>query len=355
MKILFIGPMPPPFGGVAVINKSLQNLDFGGRYVPVVFDTSKGSKNEDLYSRKGCSNIWHLIGNILGALKHIRAPDIPIVNIFVTSNIAFLRDALLILLLKLHGKRVIVHFHSKKNGEFFLSRFSIWFVSAIFRVVDKIIVLSPNHYDFFSDFFQEDKMEVLENFVDTRKYDCELQDKVNEFLYVGRLSQRKGFFDLLRAIEKLKDKGLTPLVHIIGVAENDEVQKAIDIQIEKNDISAQLIFHGALFGDEKIHLFRRCAFLVFPTHFENSPVVLKEAMAAKMEIISTNLEANEAVLVGFENVTYVDPCDPQSFFLAMYTVLEGRVSSDGYYSYSCESFDIKYTTRRFMEILESVA
>ena len=356
MKILFIGPMPPPLGGVAVINQSLQNLDFKGRFEPISFGTSKGTKNEDLYCRRGIANVKHLLGNIKCALRYIRASNIRIVNLFATSNIAFLRDALLILLFKLHGKRVIVHFHSKKQGEFFLNRFSISFISAVFRIVDKIIVLSPDHYAHFSSFFPVDKMEILENFVDTDCYACEKKDKKKEFLYVGRLSERKGFFDLLSAIKQIKDDGYTLIVNIIGVAENDATQKTIDAQIEKDGTSSMFVFHGYRIGEEKFRLFRRCKFLVFPSHFENSPVVLKEAMAAKMKVVLTSLDANKTVMLDYPDLIYTVPGDPRSLYKAMRKSFDtDETDQVELHPYSTDRFDVKYATEKFIKIMENVA
>ena len=48
-KNVFIGPLPPPIGGVAVINESIQNIIFEG-YQTVSFNTSSDDKRENLYS-----------------------------------------------------------------------------------------------------------------------------------------------------------------------------------------------------------------------------------------------------------------------------------------------------------------
>lgn len=60
-------------------------------------------------------------------------------------------------------------------------------------------------------------------------------------------------------------------------------------------------FNRTTFGDAKHSLFERAGCLILPSHFENSPVVLKEAIAAKMAIFSSNIEANENVLQNREN------------------------------------------------------
>lgn len=61
-KNAFIGPLPPPLGDVAAINKSFQALDYPS-YNVYFFNTSNGEDREDLYS-KNSINIEFLEYNI---------------------------------------------------------------------------------------------------------------------------------------------------------------------------------------------------------------------------------------------------------------------------------------------------
>jgi glycosyltransferase involved in cell wall biosynthesis len=132
--------------------------------------------------------------------------------------------------------------------------------------------------------------------VDYNLFDCKIEEKRAEFLYVGRLSEKKGFFDLLKSIKLLKNKGIRLRFHILGIAENEKTDSTIKTFIEEEGISDYLIFHGLKYGSEKYLLFKRCKYFIFPSHFENSPVVLKEAIASKMVIIASNIDANRNVL-----------------------------------------------------------
>ncbi len=57
-KNVFIGPLPPPLGGVAVINQSFQSLSYNG-YTNLVFDTSNKNSREDLYKGLPWQNIFN--------------------------------------------------------------------------------------------------------------------------------------------------------------------------------------------------------------------------------------------------------------------------------------------------------
>jgi glycosyltransferase involved in cell wall biosynthesis len=58
---------------------------------------------------------------------------------------------------------------------------------------------------------------------------------------------------------------------------------------------------GLATGAQKTALFRDHGVFLFPSHFENSPVVLKEATQAGMAIISSDIPANLNVLTRSHN------------------------------------------------------
>lgn len=302
-SIAFVGPLPPPFGGVGVMNESFQQI-LSPKWNVLSYNTSSGKLNEDLYKSKGFRNLWHLAKNIYGLIKFIATNKFKIVNVFVTSNVAFIRDSIIILILWLSRKQIIVQFHSKKKGEFFLGNFTIRYIGFIFKFVKKIIILSEDHYQYFSQYFDKSKMVIIENFVDYDLYECKIENKVNEFLYVSRLSKKKGIFDLIEAVKVVKEKGLNPKINVLGTAENDETKNMIDIWLKKYKLEQNIILHGNVYGSKKYEFFKSCSIFIFPSHFENSPVVIKEAIASKMAILCSDIKANKIILEDKENTIF---------------------------------------------------
>jgi len=300
-KIVFIGPLPPPLGGVAMINQSFQELDYQGCET-MSFNTSNNKQNEDLYKGLPWNNIGKEYKKIQNLKTFLRLKQPDIANVFVTSGYSIIRDLFYLRILYKKKIPIIIHFHSKKKGEFALAPRRLNFVGKLFnKYAQKIILLSPDHFDYFTSFFNKNKCDVLENFVDYNNFDNEITEKTSEFLYVGRLSKEKGFFDLLEACKLLKEKGSILKVNVIGAAPNDSVEQEINTFIKQHALNVIIHLHGLKFGSEKYDLFKRAKILVFPSHFENSPVVIKEAIAAKMAIIASNIEPNKNILNAIKN------------------------------------------------------
>ena len=135
-------------------------------------------------------------------------------------------------------------------------------------------------------------------------YDNEIEKKCDQFLFVGRLTKEKGFLDLLNAAIILKKRDIKCKFHIIGLAATKQQEKEIIDFIDNHQLREYIILYGAIFGKDKLELFKVSKYLIFPSHFENSPVVLKEAIAAKMAIIASNIQANKNIIKTRENTIF---------------------------------------------------
>lgn len=291
----FVGPLPPPIGGVAVMNKNIQSL-FVQKFNIDYFNTSRGRKREELYGRKGLSDLYVQLGIIVNGILFLYRTEAKIVNIFVTSNLSFLRDLLFIIVAFICRKKIVTHLHSKKKGEFFLRKYLINVFGLFLSISDKVVVLSEVHEEHFVNFIRGDKLEVLENFVFAEHYKPHMERKICEFLYVGRLTKEKGIFDLIKAVVNIKTQAPNIKIHVMGLAETQEAEYKILKLIESVGVKDNILFYGALSGHEKYNLFHRCSVFVFPSYFENSPVVLKEALAASQLIVCSDIDANKTVL-----------------------------------------------------------
>jgi glycosyltransferase involved in cell wall biosynthesis len=297
-KIAFIGPLPPPLGGVAVINQRFQEINYSC-YEVTYFNTSDQVSREDLYKRFQWSSIFRDLRKNKNIERFIRKVRPDIINIFITSTSSILRDFLYLKTIHKYNIPVVIHFHSKTKGEFALTPFRLKVTSYFFnKYAKKIILLSDEHFTFFSNYFGEKNCVVIENFVDYSDYynDNEIEKKCDQFLFVGRLTKEKGFFDLLNAVIILKKRGIKYKFHVIGLAATDQQEKEVMNFIDTNQLREYFILYGAVFGNDKIELFKKSKYLIFPSRLENSPVVLREAIAAKMAIVASNIQANKNIL-----------------------------------------------------------
>lgn len=296
IPIAFVGPLPPPIGGVSMINQSFQQLDYPNMAV-VAFNNSNNRIRENLYRSCPWENILNEFKKIRKLRNFLKVQQPKVANIFVTSGYSIFRDCIYLIVLKWFRIPTIIHFHSKKQGEFALKTKRLKLLGKFFNhFADKIILLSQDHYTFFTNYFPLAKCFIIENFVTYSNYSCEIKEKGEEFLFVGRLTKEKGFFDLLEAIKILKSEHIQLKINVIGIASTENDEEIIKEIISKSNIDEYLIFHGLKLGEDKFKIFRKSRFLIFPSHFENSPVVIKEAIAAKMGIIASDIEANMLIL-----------------------------------------------------------
>ena len=305
-KIAFIGPLPPPLGGVSIINQSFQEINYSG-YEVTYFNTSDQNSREISYKRFRWNSISRDLRknkNIEHFIKEVK-PDV--INIFITSTPSILRDFLYLKTIHKYNIPVVIHFHSKTKGGFALTPFRLKVTGYFFnKYAKKIILLSDKHLTFFSNYFEEKYCVVIENFIKYSDYNNEIEKKCSQFLFVGRLTNEKGFFDLLNAVIILKKDGIKCEFHIIGLASTEQQEKEIIDFIDTNQLREYIILHGAISGEDKFKLFKESKYLIFPSHLENSPVVLKEAIAAKMAIIASDIQANKDILKTRENTIFFE-------------------------------------------------
>lgn len=308
---LIVAPFPPPIGGVGAAACNLKRLLIDNGVNLECFSTSSGLQHQNLYAKKNLlaylRNLWLLLKFIGRLLVKSKAK---VCHVYTVSNSAFVRDFLLIIIAKLFRKKVIVHLHSKMSGEFFLSKKLLPWFGRMLNCADKVIVLSKAHQHYFKEYINPEKLLVLENFIFSSDFKSATKS-TNRFLYVGRLSEKKGFQDLIEAIAIcVHQYGLVDIVvDCLGVAESSLRQQEIETKIIQSRISNNIILHGAVLGNKKLQYFRQAGCLIFPSYFENSPIVLKEAIAAGLAITASNIEANKALLDRVGNVVYFDSGD----------------------------------------------
>lgn len=132
------------------------------------------------------------------------------------------------------------------------------------------------------------QVQIMSNGIDEAYFDVSrapLKKKPPQelrLLFVGRLSKQKNLGMLLEALTLTKRK-----VHLDIVGDGDE-REAIT-QMIKQYALPNVTMHGRLDRHAVLPFYKKCDALVMPSLYEAQPLVLLEAMAAKIPIIGTNV------------------------------------------------------------------
>lgn len=249
--------------------------------------------------------------NILIFLKSIilcvyyRLRGYSIFHIHMAMKGSFIRKAILTAILKTLGGKVILHLHGSEFKTFY-SKFKFkYLVVKVFENANCVIVLSQHWFDFVKGIAVNADVRIINNYVEPIK-NIE-KTKVDDFvfLFLGAIGKRKGVFDLLSSFDNLYKKNSKVKLIIGG---NDD-QNILLKEIEKLDSSAAIDFKGWIGYEEKTNLMNNADCLVLPSYNEGLPMVILEAMSAKLAVIATPVGGIPEVISDNVNGLLVEPGD----------------------------------------------
>lgn len=132
---------------------------------------------------------------------------------------------------------------------------------------------------------------VIPNCVDLEIIDEKLDalhevEHTKTILFLSRIHVKKGINFLIEAVAQLKDSLTGWKVKIAGEGEVDYIQelKSLANRLGIDDI---VEFVGGVYGDAKWQLYQETSLFVLPTHSENFGIVVAEALACKVPVITT--------------------------------------------------------------------
>lgn len=102
--------------------------------------------------------------------------------------------------------------------------------------------------------------------------------------FAGKVSYAKGAAELLDAVDKLNDEGMSDFELIIcGGCQEDELKRRL------NNLPDNVKYLGMLSQDELAKVYKTCDIFVLPSYYEGLGLVLIEAMASGLVPIVTDL------------------------------------------------------------------
>ncbi len=139
-------------------------------------------------------------------------------------------------------------------------------------------------------------------------------------LFLSRLHPKKGLPMLLQAWAEVRPEGWT--LELVGPSE-DGHRADLEAQAKRLELDGQVHFTGPVPDNQKWDKYRRADLFVLPTHSENFGIVIAEALAAEVPVITTtgapwrDLEAHdcgwwvepgaEAIAGALRKATALDP------------------------------------------------
>jgi glycosyltransferase involved in cell wall biosynthesis len=333
IKLLFIGPFPPPYSGPELSTKQLLESDLKNQFDIIFLNTNVRKDN----SKKGKIDFSAFLSVITFNLKLFKRllfkkPDLAY-HLVTPTEIGWLgRDIWFILLCKLFGVKKIIHFrgsHLDINYKTFRP-ISKKIIKYACNFIDAAIVQSNCLKNQFNGLVNDSKVFVIPNTVDNlfKSLDRSVLSEIPQILFFGHLTTAKGYTDIVKVIPNVASK--FPEVKFMfcgnikrgepGVKYNQLTGERI-IYEDPFEVESQILNSkfkknyenlGIVSGDNKLNLIRQSWLFILPSYSEGFSRSILESMAAGLPIITTPVGANKDVIITNYNGILVNPGDLKS-------------------------------------------
>ncbi len=301
-RVVMIGTSPETQGGISTVVNVLDNAGLLRRC------------DVDYIITHRDGGTWTKVAAVLRTwprfIIRLLRGRVAMLHAHTSSRASFWRKCLFIVPAILVGTPVVLHLHAGKFHVFYSETCSASarrFVRWVFEHARRVVVLSESWRRWAQTSFPAANIMVIPNPVGIPVFSGNRlsEHKPATLLFLGRLGQGKGAYDLLQAVAQLvpRHPGLRLLMGGDGELE------AVRAAAQDLHIGANVELLGWVPGAEKTRLLNEASLYVLPSYNEGLPMSVLEAMAHGLPVVSTPVGGiPEAVSDGVEGFL-VEPGD----------------------------------------------
>ncbi|NLR93933.1 glycosyltransferase family 4 protein [Flammeovirga agarivorans] len=302
-KVLIITKDPKSKGGVVNYYNNFFN-SFSDDEIQLEWFVI-GSRAKDYYERqnRGFKYFIELLRDIFAFIsKLIVDKEIKIVQVSPSFfTVPVIRDFIFLFIAQLFGKKTITFIRGWNTK--YSQQKSFW-KTVMFRTykkADETIVLAGKFKDQLVNFFGFDPNKVSISRTMFNKEDIVLKEKFEDetlkIVFLSRISKEKGIFQILEAINLLKDQKLNYKINVFGHFANTEIEKEIKELISKHGIEQYIEFCGFADKATKFKAYAENDIFILPTaHDEGCPNSVIEALGAGLYVMATPVGAIDEIV-----------------------------------------------------------
>jgi glycosyltransferase involved in cell wall biosynthesis len=349
MRVLFVGPTPPPCAGPEAAMQQLLNSRLVEEFDVQLLRTNVRRSNEDK-GRPGLPLVKAFVSFNARLVRDLLVHRPEVVYSFVTATrLGWLgRDVWCVLLARALGARVVLHMRAGhfRNNLRSASRIEHAIIRRACRAASLCLVQAESLRTQFEGLAPPERIEVVPNMINTTRYSDPAPTAFdpNLVLFLGHLSTAKGFCDLLKALPDVATRHpdvrlccagarITSERNVFHTQTTGEVIPPEDPEdlvraTTRGPHAANYRYLGFLAEGAKLEWLRQCSFLVLPSHSEGFSMAVLEAMSMGKPVICTPVGAMRDVVQDGVNGLLVPPGDPERLAEAMCRLLADRELRD---------------------------
>jgi len=280
--------------------------------------------------------------------------QVSLLHAHTASRGSFWRKSLFVALARLFGVPVVLHVHSGEFVHFYegeCGRMRKALVRSVMRASTLVLCLTPRWQGALAVIEPRADIRVLPNPVmaqpDVLARRAAGSVQPGCVLFLGRLREKKGVFDLLRAWPDVLAR--VPGARLVLAGDGDV--QAIEKQARELGIERSIALPGWVTGAVKLDWLARAAVFVLPSHAEGLPIGVIEAMACGVPVLATRVGGVPDVLEDGRLGCLVEAGDVSALSSSLSALLAGDSTTPAHAALAVERVQEVYEARTVVDRL----
>ena len=319
LHIGLVGPLPPPFGGMANQTRQLRDLLISEGIKVTLIQTNSPYSPGILEKLKGVRAFFRLLSFVFKVWR--LADKVDVIHVLANSGWSWqLFSAPVVWIGWLRKIPVIVNYRGGEAANYFRQSFK-W-VRPTMNKARLIAVPSGYLKRIFADYGFE--AQVIPNIINTDRFRPAANhetpsDKMRHLIVTRNLETIYGLTTAVRAVSLLKER--IPEIKL-SIAGSGPQKEELQHLVKQFGLENNVVFTGKLEPDEVASLCRHAGIMLNPTTADNMPNSVLEAMACGLPVVTTNVGGIPDIVEHERTALFVPVNDPQAMAHQVKTLLE---------------------------------
>lgn len=329
LKICFVAPLPPPYGGIANWMAMMCRYMDGEKKEEISYEVINTAPKKRVTEGR---TLWQRI--VGGGIEMFRVrktlqraltiSQYDCVHIATSGHLSFIRDRVLFSMIKKHKAKTLYHIHFGRVP--CILQNTGWeklLLKANLKDCDSVLAIDRSTYQALQQSGYNSKAYHIPLPINLKELPGKLPVREKVISFVGWVVYTKGIEELLEAWDNILKDGTDWRIQLIGPCAESYKQKLLAKYSCK-----QVEFCGELSHEETLKQVNRSKIFVLPSYTEGFPNSVVEAMALGTVIVATRVGAIPEMLDG-ECGYLTDKQDADSLEQALREAMNAKNSEYG--------------------------
>jgi glycosyltransferase involved in cell wall biosynthesis len=360
-----VGPVPPPFGGVASVLEDIVHSELTRYYDFEIFERAPTVPAGGFLQR----NLFRL-KRILRFFKTVRKGHYRFVHIQASCP-AFMQTTAFVMVARLAQAKVLLHLHGTDWDSFYPA--VPWpqklVTKAGISFSNRIVVLYEDWIKYIKSIKPSADVRVLMNrihteisahpdLIESTRQSLDLTRDDFVVLTVGSVGYRKGHFEILKAVPQVVAENNSVRFVFVGGEEQPGELAQVQEMAHREKLNQWVRFTGERDRNDVPTFLEMADVFLLPSFFEGVPITIIEAMRSAVPVISTRVAGIPDLIENGVSGLLINPGSPHEIAEAVLSlsrddVLRRKLAECGKASFD-EKFEFSRGNAELKELYDSM-